>query len=661
MDIRDEKINKIYEILGKRLADIIEMLAYNDNEKDKLIYRACLNDEEKINYTKAELKKCQDEILDCDVSFAPYVSSIIYDFHMPNIDERLPIICTNYMVEHMENLGELFVDDYENVDEIENDDFLNYDFEFEGEDFAYEQLFIYVKHFFYMGYRIFLLKSLFEDVENTNNESQKNTPQNDTNQVIIADNNFEKFKTDLEYNYPFEHAPMVYFQKWKTNLSHFKKEVLNNITNLSTERRIPFLNKLLFELEEMLDGIQVTKEELDELYLQHNTSEYDIFKKRDFKNSLHIAIHSEPAEFENHFKGGFDPMSETYQFTFYNYHYGQTINNAIIFLKEQLESLNSNKEQHNNVAPTYKIIETEFNDFRANLAAHFMFREASLFVYEELKNQANKVKSEILNNLQYISNSINKEAYLHKIIHELNIHSEDFKQTKEGFEEFIACYNSNLEKIIVKKDINDTVFKWLIEPMPREKNSMEPNFNYDIIIIHDYFRDYTKGHFIKELVTFTEKLLGNKQELKSNNDNPINRNKEVENITPENKKVSNIKSFEYISLQTEHENITNLLKELKRLNLVDQVTELKHFRTVFTNKEVLQKINWTGNISELAFFIKTIHNTSKKVKDTKQRLWEITVNCFQMDNGSILEQSKLRGQKKPATSSEIEKVINDYL
>ncbi len=481
MNIRDEKINKIYEILGKRLADIIEMLAYNDNEKDKLIYRACLNDEEKINYTKAELKKCQDEILDCDVSFAPYVSSIIYDFHMPNIDKRLPIICTNYMVEHMENLGELFVDDYENVDEIENDDFLNYDFEFEGEDFAYEQLFIYVKHFFYMGYRIFLLKSLFEDVENTNNESQKNTPQNDTNQVIIADNNFEKFKTDLEYNYPFEHAPMVYFQKWKTNLSHFKKEVLNNITNLTTERRIPFLNKLLFELEEMLDGIQVTKEELDELYLQHNTSEYDIFKKRDYKNSLHIAVHSDPAKFDNHFEEGFDQMSETYQFTFYNYHYGQTINNAINFLKEQ--------------------------------------------------------------KIEYTSSSIEIE-----------------------------------------------------------KQENEP--------------------------------------------------KEARN---------NIKSFEYIYLQTESENITNLLKELKRLKLVDQVTELKHFRSVFTNKEVVQKINWTGNLSELSFFIKTIHNTSKKVKYTKQKLWEITVNCFQMANGSILEQSKLRGQKKPATSNEIEKVINDYL
>lgn len=481
MDIREEKINKIYEILGKRLADIIEMLAYNDNEKDKLIYRACLNDEEKINYTKAELKKCQDEILECDVSFAPYVAAIIDDFHMPNIDNRLPIICTNYMVEHMENLGELFVDDYENVDEIENDDFLNYDFEFEGEDFAYEQLFIYVKHFFYMGYRIFSLKAMIEYIEDKINEVNTTNNQHETKQINIADRNFEKFKIDLEYNYPFEHAPMVYFQKWKTNLFYFKKEVLNNITNLSTERRIPFLNTLLFELEEMLDGVQVTKEELDELYLQHNTSEYDIFKKRDFKNSLHIAVHSDPAKFDNHFEEGFDQMSETYQFTFHNYHYGQTINNAINFLKEQ--------------------------------------------------------------KIEYTSSSIEIE-----------------------------------------------------------KQENEP--------------------------------------------------KEARN---------NIKSFEYIYLQTESENITNLLKELKRLKLVDQVTELKHFRTVFTNKEVVQKITWTGNISELSFFIKTIHNTTKKVKYTKQKLWEITVNCFQMANGSILEQSKLRGQKKPATSNEIEKVINDYL
>jgi hypothetical protein len=482
MDIREEKINKINEILGINLASSISFIANAQEEKDKLIYTTFLHYHEKLNHSKAELKKCQEEMLECPPEIAPYVTSIIYSFDTPHVDDRLPLICSNFLTYELESLAEEFVDDYNTIEEIEDDNFLNFEFYFLDEEFSHFDFFVVVMHFFQLGYRTAKLQGLIEDGENTiKEESQKNTPQNNTNQVIIADNNFEKFKTDLEYNYPFEHAPMVYFQKWKTNLSHFKKEVLNNITNLSTERRIPFLNKLLFELEEMLDGIQVTKEELDELYLQHNTSENDIFKKRDFKNSLHIAIHSEPAEFENHFKGGFDPMSETYQFTFYNYHYGQTINNAIIFLKEQ--------------------------------------------------------------KIEYTSNSIE-----------------------------------------IEKKVNE---------------SKEANNKF--------------------------------------------------------------KSFEYIYLQTESENITNLLKELKRLNLVDQVTELKHFRTVFTNKEVVQKINWTGNISELAFFIKTIHNTSKKVKDTKQKLWEITVNCFQMDNGSILEQSKLRGQKKPATSSEIEKVINDYL
>lgn len=117
-------------------------------------------------------------------------------------------------------------------------------------------------------------------------------------------------------------------------------------------------------------------------------------------------------------------------------------------------------------------------------------------------------------------------------------------------------------------------------------------------------------------------------------------------------------SFKYINLSIGSENLTDLMNSLKRSALIHKDTSLANFRSVFSEREVEQKIIWTGNISELAYFIKTLHNTAKKVHDTKQKQWEITINCFELADGTELTKDKLRTQKAPARASIIEKAVN---
>lgn len=117
-------------------------------------------------------------------------------------------------------------------------------------------------------------------------------------------------------------------------------------------------------------------------------------------------------------------------------------------------------------------------------------------------------------------------------------------------------------------------------------------------------------------------------------------------------------SFKYKNNISGSVNLTDLMNSLKRSALIHQDTLLGNFRSVFTDKEIEQKIIWTGNISELAHFIKTLHNTAKKVEDTKQKQWEITINCFQMADGTELTKDKLRTQKAPARAAIIEKAVN---
>ena len=95
-------------------------------------------------------------------------------------------------------------------------------------------------------------------------------------------------------------------------------------------------------------------------------------------------------------------------------------------------------------------------------------------------------------------------------------------------------------------------------------------------------------------------------------------------------------SFKYKNNISGSVNLTDLMNSLKRSALIHQETLLGNFRSVFSEKEIEQKIIWTGNISELAHFIKALHNTAKKVEDTKQKQWEITINCFEMADGTEL-------------------------
>jgi len=298
----------------------------------------------------------------------------------------------------------------------------------------------------------------------------------ETAKPSISDDNFRIFINALEYNYPIENAPVSAYHQWKYNLSYLKKEVLNNLIHLDQDARKPYINRLKFELNEILQHSQTTREELERLYDKYETSEEQLLRNRSFDNPLHIAIYDEPPKFEDTFEEGFNPDTENIQFTFYNFHYGEIIREAINFLNEQA-------------------------------------------------------------------------------------------------------------------------------------------FEY--------------GFGTKEETTPT----------------PI-------------KTKPSALSFKYINHSTGSQNLTDLMNSLKRSALIHKDTSLANFRSVFSEREVEQKIIWTGNISELAHFIKTLHNTAKKVHDTKQKQWEITINCFELADGTELTKDKLRTQKAPARASIIEKAVN---
>lgn len=116
-------------------------------------------------------------------------------------------------------------------------------------------------------------------------------------------------------------------------------------------------------------------------------------------------------------------------------------------------------------------------------------------------------------------------------------------------------------------------------------------------------------------------------------------------------------SFTYRHLSTQPEYIKDLFDSLKSNNFIEKSTVYTDFKKVFTGDQVVKPVIWTGNISELHYFIKLIHNINKSVVDLKQHQWEVACKCFSKPDGSAFDRVQLKEQKKPkATASLIEKV-----
>lgn len=133
-------------------------------------------------------------------------------------------------------------------------------------------------------------------------------------------------------------------------------------------------------------------------------------------------------------------------------------------------------------------------------------------------------------------------------------------------------------------------------------------------------------------------------------DNNVNRSK-----TKEQKR----NCFKYKEYDTDTLKLKLFYKELKAKKLIHQKTKLKDLEKVFSGKDIGKPIIWNGNISELYYLIKMLHDKLKLVEDLKYQKWEVAVNCFLGPDETRYNKTNLRSQKDPkATLHKIDYVLN---
>lgn len=243
---------------------------------------------------------------------------------------------------------------------------------------------------------------------------------------------------------------------------------------------------------------------------------------------------------------------------------------------------------------------------------------------------------------QICSNFIQEEFY--ELLTDVN---EDFptiedvnKMDDSFWESFLLYENEDDDGVSVRKNVKSFIKFMALT---------DRNLTFKEIII-----DIEDGQKKEILILDTKKRDLPLNDLNSNDSTNQSKNKSVK---PSRSKMYN--SFTYKKLATNSENLLKLMNFLKTKKFIGQETSIIEFKAVFSNNDILNKVKWTGNISELAYFIKYLHNETKKVVNTKQKQWHITINCFVIPSDPLpITNSRLRQQKTPSSIALIETAVN---
>lgn len=170
---------------------------------------------------------------------------------------------------------------------------------------------------------------------------------------------------------------------------------------------------------------------------------------------------------------------------------------------------------------------------------------------------------------------------------------------------------------------------------------------YDEFIVEDF---YTQ--LLNEPIP--EKLPISKIQILQIEPEPVRKPKSKKTETP-----IQFYSFFYKQYNTNPDKINDLWNSLKLNNFISHDTPLSTFKKIFSGREINTPVTWTGNISELYYFVKLIHTDLKLVEYLKQKIWEVTCICFVDENGEPFERSKFRSLKRPnLTGDKIDKAVN---
>jgi len=196
----------------------------------------------------------------------------------------------------------------------------------------------YETKFFYFEV---LLSSLHDDFKSgLLVKSNSFQPMQDPPKTSIKYESFQIFIKQLEYNYPFNIAPLSFKYTMRDNLDYLKKEILNNLVIIDKDARKPYLNQIRYQIYNLTQNTGVDLLEIAKLLKKYNIPTVDDIRLNNFNNELYNILNREPPDIQEEYEDGFNQDTYKVQTEFYSYYYMFYIQEALKLIDEQLNELN---------------------------------------------------------------------------------------------------------------------------------------------------------------------------------------------------------------------------------------------------------------------------------------------------------------------------------
>lgn len=146
----------------------------------------------------------------------------------------------------------------------------------------------------------------------------------------------------LRHKLPTDKGPFEAFNLWNSTLIKFKREVLQTLSKQQAENKKHYLDMVRVELEEKTKNILVTDEDYNFMLSQHNFDRITVMESRDSDDMFIGALASSPIKLDSTMEMEYTnfEIKKEIQDTFYNFHYGKTLTEALEFVDKQFENIN---------------------------------------------------------------------------------------------------------------------------------------------------------------------------------------------------------------------------------------------------------------------------------------------------------------------------------
>lgn len=172
----------------------------------------------------------------------------------------------------------------------------------------------------------------------------------------------------LSHKSPTDKGPFEALNIWNSNLIKFKREVLQTLSKQRAENKKHYLDMVRIELEEKTKNVFVNDELYDSMLSQNGFNRETVFESRDSDDEIIGALVTTPIKLDESMGTEilYFEHQQYIQNTFYNFHYGQTLNKAWVFIDEKLQEVNtvvtasdSNKKAQSKVETFDNILSAE--------------------------------------------------------------------------------------------------------------------------------------------------------------------------------------------------------------------------------------------------------------------------------------------------------------